>query len=87
MYQWYRDKLGVPSDVVILAESTEDETGIVSELVWCDRRDCVDGVCGLSGVGHKCEHTFEITVGDNDKSADLLVKAAEECQRGSLSII
>jgi hypothetical protein len=79
-----REKLNVPASSIILVESSEDETGILRDLLWCNRSDTVDGVCGLSVEGHKYDFTFKIIVGDDDfSSEDAIIRAASDCQRGT----
>ena len=61
---------------VIPCEMSEDETGIIARLSYCETTDTIIGSCGWRSRNHKCDPDFCPAVGDN---WDHLVKIMREC--------
>ena len=49
----------------ILCEMSEDETGIMPLLQYCEDTDSIVGSCGWSGDNHKCNPDFAPKIGDD----------------------
>ena len=62
----------------ILVETAEDETVIISQVMWDSSSDECWGWCGRSGAGHECDHIFTYIVGDGPDAYERLQEAFRE---------
>lgn len=66
------DKLKLPAGHYILAETSEDETTVLSTLDYDQRSDKIVGSCGRHGPNHTCDSHCAPVVGDGDQAQSVI---------------
>eukprot|EP00112_Aurelia_sp_Birch-Aquarium-sp1_P010292 Seg2203.8 transcript_id=Seg2203.8/GoldUCD/mRNA.D3Y31 product="hypothetical protein" protein_id=Seg2203.8/GoldUCD/D3Y31 len=62
--EMYKNLMSQHKVDAVLVEQAEDETSIIKLLQFMQKQDRIVGSCGKKGVGHKCNPSYHLVVGD-----------------------
>ena len=79
----YKELMSRHSIPMVPVLAAEDETAIVSKIMYAEDKDELLGFCGVAGTEHKCMDKFQVIVGEGEEGFHCIVNAFKDYKIGT----